>query len=93
MAISGVVYSIGDWIAQVFSWLTKMCAYLGHIVFINTSATSNQILQCYEGKPLFEFDRTRLFRSGLAGFALHGSLSHYYYQLCEVIIMPVWVES
>ncbi|RYR43333.1 uncharacterized protein LOC107462181 isoform X1 [Arachis duranensis] len=54
MAISGVVYSIGDWIAQ-----------------------------CYEGKPLFEFDRTRLFRSGLAGFTLHGSLSHYYYQLCE----------
>ncbi|MED6211761.1 hypothetical protein PIB30_076734 [Stylosanthes scabra] len=56
MAISGVVYSIGDWIAQ-----------------------------CYEGKPLFEFDRTRLFRSGLAGFTLHGSLSHYYYQFCEVL--------
>ncbi|XP_028751858.1 mpv17-like protein [Neltuma alba] len=56
MAISGIVYSIGDWIAQ-----------------------------CYEGRPLFEFDRTRLFRSGLAGFTLHGSLSHYYYQLCEAI--------
>ncbi|KAK7290918.1 hypothetical protein RIF29_05699 [Crotalaria pallida] len=56
MAISGVVYSIGDWIAQ-----------------------------CYEGKPLFEFDRARLFRSGLAGFALHGSLSHYYYQFCEAL--------
>ncbi|XP_027341721.1 protein SYM1-like [Abrus precatorius] len=56
MAISGVVYSIGDWIAQ-----------------------------CYEGKPLFEFDRARLFRSGLVGFTLHGSLSHYYYQLCEAI--------
>ncbi|XP_048235258.1 uncharacterized protein LOC8271132 isoform X2 [Ricinus communis] len=54
MMISGVVYSIGDWIAQ-----------------------------CYEGKPLFEFDRTRMFRSGLVGFMLHGSLSHYYYQLCE----------
>ncbi|KAK8656588.1 hypothetical protein V6N13_098535 [Hibiscus sabdariffa] len=54
MAISGIVYSIGDWIAQ-----------------------------CYEGKPLFDFDRTRLFRSGLVGFTLHGSLSHYYYQFCE----------
>eukprot|EP00257_Ricinus_communis_P025489 XP_025012903.1 uncharacterized protein LOC8262110 isoform X3 [Ricinus communis] len=54
MAISGIVYSIGDWIAQ-----------------------------CYEGKPIFEFDRTRMFRSGLVGFTLHGSLSHYYYQFCE----------
>ncbi|GAV91202.1 Mpv17_PMP22 domain-containing protein [Cephalotus follicularis] len=54
MAISGVVYSLGDWIAQ-----------------------------CVEGKPLFEFDRTRMFRSGLVGFTLHGSLSHYYYQFCE----------
>uniref|UniRef100_A0A6N2LE57 Uncharacterized protein n=1 Tax=Salix viminalis TaxID=40686 RepID=A0A6N2LE57_SALVM len=61
MAISGVVYSIGDWIAQ-----------------------------CYQGKPIFEFDRTRMFRSGLVGFTLHGSLSHYYYQFCEVIIV-VWV--
>ncbi|KAJ0521510.1 hypothetical protein HanIR_Chr10g0471771 [Helianthus annuus] len=41
---------------------------------------------CYEGKPLFEFDRIRLFRSGLVGFTLHGSLSHYYYQLCEALI-------
>lgn len=39
---------------------------------------------------MFEFDRTRLFRSGLAGFTLHGSLSHYYYQLCEVIIVLVY---
>ncbi|XP_058755897.1 protein SYM1-like [Vicia villosa] len=54
MEISGVVYSIGDWIAQ-----------------------------CYKGKPMFEFDRARLFRSGLVRFTLHGSLSHYYYQLCE----------
>ncbi|XVF44421.1 hypothetical protein PTKIN_Ptkin02bG0118900 [Pterospermum kingtungense] len=54
MAISGIVYSIGDWIAQ-----------------------------CYEGKPLFDFDRTRVLRSGLVGFTLHGSLSHYYYQFCE----------
>ncbi|CAN1844234.1 Peroxisomal membrane protein 2 [Linum perenne] len=57
MAISGIVYSIGDWIAQ-----------------------------CVEGKPLFEFDRTRMFRSGLVGFTLHGSLSHYYYQYCEALI-------
>ncbi|KAK6132825.1 hypothetical protein DH2020_033424 [Rehmannia glutinosa] len=56
MVISGVVYSVGDWIAQ-----------------------------CYEGKPLFDFDRTRMFRSGLLGFTLHGSLSHYYYQFCEAL--------
>ncbi|KAL8506613.1 hypothetical protein ACS0TY_017492 [Phlomoides rotata] len=56
MAISGIVYSVGDWIAQ-----------------------------CYEGKPMFEFDRTRMFRSGLVGFTLHGSLSHYYYQFCEAL--------
>lgn len=41
-------------------------------------------MQCFEGKPLFEFDRARMFRSGLVGFTLHGSLSHYYYQFCEV---------
>ncbi|XP_009378494.2 uncharacterized protein LOC103966976 isoform X2 [Pyrus x bretschneideri] len=57
MVISGVVYSVGDWIAQ-----------------------------CFEGKPLLEFDRTRMLRSGLVGFTLHGSLSHYYYQLCEELI-------
>ncbi|KAK6934301.1 Mpv17/PMP22 [Dillenia turbinata] len=56
MVISGVVYSLGDWIAQ-----------------------------CYEGKPLFEFDRARMFRSGLVGFTLHGSLSHFYYQFCEAL--------
>ncbi|XP_006841712.2 uncharacterized protein LOC18431527 [Amborella trichopoda] len=56
MVISGVVYSLGDWIAQ-----------------------------CCEGKPLFEFDRARMFRSGLVGFTLHGSLSHYYYQFCEAL--------
>src|SRR5262249_54081561 len=39
--------------------------------------------------PLFEFDRARMFRSGLVGFTLHGSLSHYYYQFCEVIILLV----
>ncbi|KAL3636851.1 hypothetical protein CASFOL_019150 [Castilleja foliolosa] len=56
MVISGVVYSVGDWIAQ-----------------------------CYEGKPIFEYDRARMFRSGLVGFTLHGSLSHYYYQFCEAL--------
>ncbi|XP_068644472.1 uncharacterized protein [Aristolochia californica] len=56
MVISGVVYSLGDWIAQ-----------------------------CCEGKPLFEFDRARMFRSGLVGFTFHGSLSHYYYQFCEAL--------
>lgn len=40
-------------------------------------------LQCYEGKPLFEIDRARTLRSGLVGFTLHGSLSHFYYQFCE----------
>ncbi|CAI9088563.1 OLC1v1022915C3 [Oldenlandia corymbosa var. corymbosa] len=56
MVISGVVYSVGDWIAQ-----------------------------CYEGKPIFGFDRARMLRSGLVGFTLHGSLSHYYYQFCEAL--------
>lgn len=56
MVISGVVYSLGDWIAQ-----------------------------CYEGKQLFEFNRIRMLRSGLVGFSLHGSLSHYYYHLCEAL--------
>lgn len=51
---------------------------------------TNQNIQCYGGKPIFEFDRARLFRSGLVGFTLHGSLSHYYYQLCEVIIVNLW---
>ncbi|KAF8391387.1 hypothetical protein HHK36_023691 [Tetracentron sinense] len=40
-------------------------------------------MQCYEGKPLFVFKRTRMFRSGLVGFSLHDSLSHYYYQFWE----------
>ncbi|CAN6282356.1 unnamed protein product [Urochloa humidicola] len=56
MMISGVVYSLGDWIAQ-----------------------------CYEGKPIFDFDRARMFWSGLVGFTLHGSLSHYYYHICEAL--------
>jgi hypothetical protein len=42
------------------------------------------LLQCMEGKPVLEFNRVRLLRSGLVGFCLHGSLSHYYYYVCEV---------
>lgn len=45
------------------------------------------IAQCNEGKPLFEFDQLRMLRSGFVGFTLHGSLSHYCYQLCEVMIL------
>jgi len=56
MMISGIVYSIGDWIGQ-----------------------------CVEGKPVLEFSRVRLLRSGLVGFCLHGSLSHYYYYVCEYL--------
>ncbi|KAM1544961.1 hypothetical protein ACFX15_044690 [Malus domestica] len=56
MVISGVVYTLGDWIAQ-----------------------------CFEGKPLLDFDRKRMFRSGLVGFTFHGSLSHFYYQFCEAL--------
>eukprot|EP00246_Nothoceros_aenigmaticus_P014997 TRINITY_DN59_c0_g1_i1.p1 TRINITY_DN59_c0_g1~~TRINITY_DN59_c0_g1_i1.p1 ORF type:complete len:471 (-),score=50.38 TRINITY_DN59_c0_g1_i1:514-1926(-) len=43
------------------------------------------IAQCNEGKPIFEFDRTRMLRSGLVGFTLHGSLSHFYYHICEAL--------
>lgn len=56
MMISGIVYAIGDWIAQ-----------------------------CYEGKPILDFNRVRMVRSGFTGFCLHGSLSHFYYQLCEAL--------
>lgn len=31
-----------------------------------------------------------MFRSGLVGFTLHGSLSHYYYQFCEVITIFIY---
>jgi protein Mpv17 len=43
------------------------------------------VLQCVEGKPVLEFSRVRLLRSGLVGFCLHGSLSHYYYYVCEYL--------
>ncbi|KAJ7515625.1 hypothetical protein O6H91_22G021000 [Diphasiastrum complanatum] len=56
MMISGIVYSVGDWMAQ-----------------------------CYEGKPMLDFSRVRMLRSGLVGFCLHGSLSHFYYHFCEAI--------
>ncbi|KAF9608049.1 hypothetical protein IFM89_005199 [Coptis chinensis] len=41
--------------------------------------------ECVKGKPLFDFDQTRMFRSCLVGFSLHGSLSHYYCQFCEAL--------
>lgn len=91
MVISGVVYSLGDWIAQVSLCCERNTINLFFFLVIN--CILNSILhvscnfQCFEGKPLFEFDRTRMFRSGLVGFTLHGSLSHYYYQFCEVIIL------
>ncbi|KAH7352223.1 hypothetical protein KP509_19G035500 [Ceratopteris richardii] len=56
MMISGIVYALGDWIAQ-----------------------------CCEGKPLLDFSRGRMIRSGLVGFCLHGSLSHFYYHVCEAL--------
>ncbi|MCO5560627.1 hypothetical protein L7F22_014243 [Adiantum nelumboides] len=56
MMISGIVYALGDWIAQ-----------------------------CCEGKPVLDFKRERMIRSGLVGFCLHGSLSHYYYYVCEAL--------
>lgn len=48
--ISGVVYSLGDIIAQ-----------------------------SYEGRPLEDWDRARILRSGLCGLLAHGPLSHLYY--------------
>lgn len=55
MCISGVVYTLGDYSAQMV-----------------------------EGRGALGFDRSRMLRSGLVGFCLHGSLSHYYYYFCEV---------
>ena len=95
MVISGVVYSVGDWIAQVspsceISLVFVITYWPLHNIICLSFFFFNLypwILQCFEGKPLFEFDRIRMFRSGLVGFTLHGSLSHYYYQFCEVNIM------
>lgn len=47
-------------------------------------ALGDWIAQCVEGKPALEFNRPRMLRSGLVGFCLHGSMSHFYYQFCEV---------
>lgn len=72
----------GNYFKWIFSFSASFCWSLSFFPLK---------LQCYEGKPLFEFDRTRMFRSGLVGFTLHGSLSHYYYQFCEVIIVVhIW---
>ncbi|KAH7307879.1 hypothetical protein KP509_22G080900 [Ceratopteris richardii] len=42
-------------------------------------------LKCYEGRPVLEINRVRMIRSGLVGFCLHGSLSHFYYHACEAL--------
>ncbi|KAK6919010.1 Mpv17/PMP22, partial [Dillenia turbinata] len=52
----------------------------------SVNSVGDWIAQCYEGKPQLEFDCTRMFRSGLVGFLLRGSLSHYYYQFYEMMI-------
>jgi hypothetical protein len=106
MMISGVVYSLGDWIAQVLSHfnfqihatsLPLLASHMsGHVAAFSVITDYwlplfllllLLLLQCYEGKPIFDFDRARMFRSGLVGFTLHGSLSHYYYHICEVTIV------
>lgn len=69
-------------ITVTVSWTLE---FVIHCFLIIVSSLS----QCYEGKPLFEFDRSRMFRSGIVGFSLHGSLSHYYYQLCEVNLIVI----
>ncbi|KAI5069638.1 hypothetical protein GOP47_0015939 [Adiantum capillus-veneris] len=48
-------------------------------------AIGDWIAQCYEGKPILEISRKRMIRSGLVGFCLHGSLSHFYYHICEAL--------
>ena len=70
-------------ITVIVSWTLE---FVIHCFLIILSSLS----QCYEGKPLFEFDRSHMFRSGIVGFSLHGSLSRYYYQLCEVNLIVFW---
>ncbi|XP_023764131.1 uncharacterized protein LOC111912619 [Lactuca sativa] len=48
------------------------------------------IAQCCKGKPLLEFDRTRMFRSSLFGFTLHRSLSHYYNYFCDNVMLLLY---
>lgn len=52
-----------------------------------TSATvytiGDVIAQRTEGTGMGELDRTRTFRSALAGFIGHGPLSHYWYYICD----------
>ncbi|KAG7022908.1 SYM1, partial [Cucurbita argyrosperma subsp. argyrosperma] len=58
---------------------------VGTLLVTRLLTIDHELWHCYEGRPLFEFDRARMIRSGLVGFTLHGSLSHYYYQFCEVL--------
>jgi protein Mpv17 len=87
MMISGIVYSIGDWFAQVRSHEHTRVYFC--VKLFTETLMSVLLLQCYEGKPLLDISRERIFRSGLVGFCLHGSLSHFYYYLCEVISPPL----
>lgn len=85
MMISGIVYSLGDWIAQVNVIPNSQLMNRYFELYGPLFTLVCFLIQCYEGKPLFDFDRARMFRSGLVGFSLHGSLSHYYYHFCEVV--------
>lgn len=57
--------------------LAKMC--ISGIVY----SLGDWSAQYLEGKAILDFDRGRMLRSGLVGFCLHGSLSHFYYHFCE----------
>lgn len=57
--------------------LAKMC--ISGVVY----SLGDWSAQYLEGKAILDFDRGRMLRSGLVGFCLHGSLSHFYYQFCE----------
>ncbi|KAK4345023.1 hypothetical protein RND71_035199 [Anisodus tanguticus] len=85
MTISGIVYSLGVGSLKFFNAAIVLGA--GTLAITRLLTIDHEYWHCYEGKPLLEFDRTRMFRSGLVGFSLHGSLSHYYYQFCEVMFV------
>ncbi|KAE8723511.1 Peroxisomal membrane 22 kDa family protein isoform 3 [Hibiscus syriacus] len=92
----GTIYEILRYAPQhnwsAYEEALKTNPVLAKWLLADSYSLGDWIAQCFEGKPLFEFDRTRMFRSGLVGFTLHGSLSHYYYQFCEVNI-PQYVSA
>lgn len=58
MFISGVVYSSWDWIVQVLNFSLLMRKLLCYWLFDGLMRLIHMLLnklQCYEGKPLFEF--------------------------------------